>query len=174
MGAFILTVFTLLQHRYSLHARKMSVQHSGLPQDRTVLILLASPVCAKLNWAFRSLTGDLPLANGEKTTVRDAIRDISSQNRRELKSEWTAFVCKYTPSLPARPFSIQARTACHPANIYNHETGLTPPPHGSEPIVMESTAVSLDPRFSACLAHPSESSSQTRVKLDQLTSQSSR
>jgi len=158
LGAFILTVFTLLQHRYCLHARKMSVQQCGIPQDRTVLVLLASPVCAEPNWAFRSLKGDLPLNNGEKTTVLDAIEDISYHNSRKLKNGRTAFVCKYTPSLPSRPFSSQARTACLSANIYNHETGLPPPRHESEPIVMESTAVSLYPSFSPCLVHPSESS----------------
>ena len=155
LGAFILSVFTLLQHRYCLHAKKLSAQECGIPQDRTVLVLLASPVCGEPDWAFKSLTGDVALDNGERTTVREAIEDLAFQNSRELQSGRTAFVCKYTPSLPPRPFSVQARAACLRANIYNHQTGLTPPPQESEPVVMDSAAISLDPGFSSCLAHPS-------------------
>lgn len=168
VGAFILTVFALLQHRYCLHARRVSVQECGLPQDRTVLILLASPVCAEPNWAFRSLTRDLSVSNGEKVTVKDALEDISYHNPRRLENGETAFVCKYTPSLPARPFSIQARTACERADLYNHETGLAPPPHESGHILMDSTAVDLDPRFSACLTHPGEPSSPKVCRPGQL------
>lgn len=152
VGTLIRTVFTLLRHRYSVHLRKLSVQKCGVPQDRNVIVLLASPICAEPHWAFESLAEDRPLNKAQSLTIGDAIEDLSFNNSRPLEPGETAFVCKYTPNLPLRPFAISARTASPAAILYNHKTGLLR--QGSEPMTMDATATSLDPRTTASWTHP--------------------
>lgn len=155
LGALIRTMFTLLQHRYSVHLRKLNVKDYGIPQDRSIIVLLASPVCAEPKWAFKiNSAGDRMADDAQSITIGDAIEDLSFKNPRKLEDGATAFVCKYTPNLHPQPFAIAARTASPAALVYNHRTGF--PNQGSESITMTSIASSLNLTANAHPAHPGQ------------------
>ncbi|OAP54876.1 hypothetical protein AYL99_10576 [Fonsecaea erecta] len=96
VSRFLATIINLLEHRRSVHMRLCHLQAYGLPQARSVLLLVASPFCAPLPWYLHwpSLRTPPPI------TLRDLIADLDFDNSRMGAEQERAFVC--SPPLEGR------------------------------------------------------------------------
>ncbi|KAL2010662.1 hypothetical protein VTN00DRAFT_6469 [Thermoascus crustaceus] len=121
---------TILESRHSVHIKKVPVSSNGLPQDRTIIILLTMPICAAPQWrqAFAQ--------EEQNVTVGDRIRDLGFKKPRDDESgnTATALVCGHGS-----------------ANIYNNQTGRLASTH--KPINMDSS-VTVGNYGQPPLSHP--------------------
>ncbi|OCL12388.1 hypothetical protein AOQ84DRAFT_373147 [Glonium stellatum] len=128
------SIMKILERRYSVHLKMSSFSEHNIPQSRTVIILLASPICADPHWdLYWPPEANLSQASPE-TTVRHKIRDLFSQNSRMKLDGKPCFVCNYQPVMEYDPLGC----------IYNHGTGQKFAQ--MEPIELETANSSLDYR----------------------------
>ncbi|KAK5573048.1 hypothetical protein LTR43_001707 [Exophiala xenobiotica] len=80
MTDFSSTVIQLLERKMSVHIKLIHFKDYGLPQDRSVLTVVAAPFCGELPWApFCAPDGIQP-----ETNVANMLRDLSFENPRKF------------------------------------------------------------------------------------------
>ncbi|OQV05976.1 hypothetical protein CLAIMM_10624 [Cladophialophora immunda] len=131
---FLATIINLLKHRRSVHIRLCRLQEHGLPQERSILLVVASPFCAPLPWYLH--WPSLPRKE-QPITLRDLIVDLDFDNPRLGSGSKRAFVC--SPPLDAA-HPDQRRGPCLD-HVYNHQTGQHPPPSCRIPLHWDTDAV---------------------------------
>jgi hypothetical protein len=143
ISRFSTSIFKLLEQRLSVHIRLSSLQDHGIPQERSTLIVVASPFCASLPWHF-----DWPVTRPRPSVkVKDLIGDLAFENPRATRGAKGGFVC----SVPSDQGNGRTQY------IYNHQTGRSAP-LGETPIDMSANAISVSCNSPKFLVHPSKSS----------------
>lgn len=135
MGA----IFGLLRKRYCVHLRLISFPEHGIPQDRKVFVLLASPVCGPAPWANPTTT--------TAATVGSLIEDLAFKNPSVKRDGTTSFSCTV-------PAAVGWETQSGQRIIYNHQTGLHTP--NSIPLDLNSSAMQNLFFSRAPFSHPSK------------------
>lgn len=125
------TMLNLLEHRLSLHVKLCRLQELGLPQERSILIVVASPFCAPLPWCLHWPPLRPP------STLRDLIADLAFDNPRTGAGPQRAFVC--SPSLDT--LHEGGRADASPRNVYNHQTGRQPSSSWKVPLQWDTDAI---------------------------------
>jgi hypothetical protein len=149
IGRFSTSIFKLLEQRLSVHIRLSSLQDHGIPQERSTLIVVASPFCASLPWHFDwPITGPRP-----SVKVKDLIGDLAFENPRATQGAKGGFVC----SVPAQKNPASDEGNGRTQYIYNHQTGRSTP-LGETPVDMSANAISVSCNSPKSLVHPSKSS----------------
>lgn len=112
-GQLAATIFSLLKQKRSVHLKLCSFQQYGLPQDRTVLCLVASPMRLPIAWTNDQI---------QRRTLREKIGDLAFVNPRLAHHPQTGFVCPLgeAPGVHSTE-DVQATTEVK--LIYNHLTG---------------------------------------------------
>lgn len=105
------SILRLLKKRMSVHLRPISLREHGLPQDRTILTLIASPYCAKLPWDLDKANSELLPAQNTVVTMQDVIGDLAFENSRIPTRTRTGLVCRSLHQLGGGYI------------VYNHYTG---------------------------------------------------
>lgn len=100
------TILQLLEKKMSVHLRLVPLRDLGLPQSRSILVVMASPFCDNLSNTGRHAT------DGQRLDVVELLQDLSLENPRTIQGGDVGFVC----SLPGQP-----------GYIFNHNTGQRPP-----------------------------------------------
>ena len=144
IARFAKAILSLLEARLSVHLKLCKFQDHGIPQDKTILLLIASPLYAPLP--------ALPLSRrntsqGPQTTLNDMIADLSIVNSRASVEPERGFV--FQVQQPNEPFLPQRSRK----NIFNHQTGRRPG-EGAIVIDMNSTALALPSQLPLNLIHP--------------------
>jgi hypothetical protein len=136
------SIFKLLEQRLSVHLKLSPLQDYGIRQSRSILTLVASPVCASLPWQHEGpINGPRPSAK-----VEDIISDLAFVNPRARQSYGCRLVCN-SPNSPATNMPIKA--------VYNHQTGRSPL-FGVEPANLDLDVIALSRNSTETLVHPSE------------------
>jgi hypothetical protein len=149
IGRFSTSIFKLLEQRLSVHVRISSLQDHGIPQERSTLIVVASPFCASLPWRFDwPVTGRRP-----SVKVEDLIGDLAFENPRATQGGKGGFVC----SVPAQNRPTIDEENGRTQYVYNHQTGRLAP-LGQTPIDMSANTISMSCNSPKSLVHPSKSS----------------
>jgi site-specific DNA-cytosine methylase len=107
------TILGLLKIRYSVHMKIVQVKQFGLPQERNILIIVASPICAPLPWKDERYTVQATDVVG----LSELIADLNFGNERMVNKECSGFVC----SPPQDDRRAGSSSLVH---IYNHYTGI--------------------------------------------------
>lgn len=110
-------ILNQLEHRLSVHVKLCRLQEYGLPLERSVLIMIASPFCAPLPWCLHSPATP---RIGSSTTLQDLIADLAFENPHAGLGSQPAFVC--SPQLHIHQGDAQPGN--YSSHIYNHQTGL--------------------------------------------------
>lgn len=88
IGRFSTSIFKLLEQRLSVHIKLSPLQDHGIPQDRSTLIVVASPFCASLPWDLNwPVTGPR-----SPVKIKDFIEDLASENPRATQGAKGGFV----------------------------------------------------------------------------------
>ncbi|OAG35296.1 hypothetical protein AYO21_10498 [Fonsecaea monophora] len=107
---FLATIVNFLKHRRSVHMRLCRLKEHGLPQERNVLLLVASPFCAPLPWYLHWPASS---SRPETITLRDLIGDLDFDNSRTGAGPDRAFhspAIPYPGSIPdGKTFSLYGR-----------------------------------------------------------------
>lgn len=127
-------IFQLLERRYAVHLRLLSLPEHDIPQDRKVLVLLASPVCITAPW------GDARTRAPSKPTVGSLIGDLAVNNPHVNRDRRTSFAFQPTGGTN----SIR----------HNHQTGHQQA--SSRPVILDTDAVQGFLPEKPPLAHPSK------------------
>jgi hypothetical protein len=154
IGRFLTSIFKLLEQRLSVHMKLSPLQDHGIPQERSTLIVVASPFCASMPWHFDwPVTGPRP-----SVKIKDLIGDLAFENPRATQGAKGGFVC----SVPAQnnPDSDEGNRSTK--YIYNHQTGRSAP-LGKTPIDMNANANSVSCNSPKSLVHPSKSSMNSLI-----------
>lgn len=108
LPAFIQTIHSILDKRYSVHIQKVELPECGILVDKAFIVILASPICAGPGWDWKH-------AETQKT-IQDVICDLAFQNpRRDIDSS-------------AQKHSLQCkRPSTTNQTVYNHNTGQSVP-----------------------------------------------
>ncbi|KIW70371.1 hypothetical protein PV04_02645 [Phialophora macrospora] len=114
ISRFSETILGLLQMRYSVHMKLVQVKSFGLPQERNILIIVASPICAPLPWKDEKYT----IQPTDVVDLGELIADLSFENDRRVEEERSGFVCSQ-PQDDRRP---RISSLVH---VYNHYTGIS-------------------------------------------------
>jgi hypothetical protein len=135
----------LLEQRLSVHMKLSPLQDNRLPQDRSVLIVVASPSCASLPWNF-----DCPIASPQPSIkISDIIGGLAFENPRATEGANRGFVC-------TRPLPYSADEGNRSVTyIYNHQTV-----HGEIPLKMDANTICAPcngPNGPKPWVHPSKS-----------------
>ena len=130
----LVAILSLLEHRLSVHVKVCNLQEHGLPQGRSILIIIASPFCAPLPWALQSPSVPSPRPS---TTLRDLIVDLAFENPRAGLGQQRAFVC----SQPLEMHHGDVQGESHLGHIYNHQTGQGLTFSGRIPLAWETDAL---------------------------------
>jgi len=140
---FAKAILSLLEARLSVQLKLCKFQDHGIPQDKTILLLFASPLYPPLPALplWRRNTGQ-----GPQTTLNDMIADLSLVNSRASVEPERGFV--FQVQQPNEPLPQRSRK-----NIFNHQTGR-PPGEGAIVIDMNSTALALPSQLPLNLIHP--------------------
>lgn len=110
LGKCVSTILGLLGKRMSVHLKLTPLSDYGIPQQRSILTIIASPFRAPLPWGVdRPDRGPQP-----SLKVADVIGDLVFDNPRALPQCKTGFVC----SPPT-----QGEHASLGRYVYNHITG---------------------------------------------------
>ncbi|EXJ87168.1 hypothetical protein A1O3_04127 [Capronia epimyces CBS 606.96] len=118
------SILNLLEKRMSVHVRLTPLKEHGLPQDRKILTMIASPYCTELPWN----ADNIELAAGNtRSTVEDAIGDLGFPNPRVPSHTRSGFVCRSPSQMGDN-------------RVYNHYTGQVLEA-GQEPIVVEADTI---------------------------------
>ncbi|KAJ9616490.1 hypothetical protein H2200_000209 [Cladophialophora chaetospira] len=99
------TLLGLLKLRLSVHLKLVQVRDYGLPQERTLLVIVASPVCAAL--PRKDARNNVAPTNDK--SLGALIEDLAFKNSRLADGSSNGFVC----SAPGSP-----------EHVYNHYTGI--------------------------------------------------
>ena len=109
---FSAAVFELLERNYSVHLKLTTLQQHGIPQDRSILLMVAAPPSASLPWQ-----SNWPLSDSQLSCkVKDLIGNIAFDNPRASTETKGGFVC----SIPASDGSNEASTHNGARLLYNH------------------------------------------------------
>ncbi|KAJ9495511.1 hypothetical protein H2202_009051 [Exophiala xenobiotica] len=143
MKDFSSTIVRLLERKMSVHIKLIHLKDYGLPQDQSVLTVVAAPFCGELPWeTFCAPDGLQP-----ETNVADMLRDLCFGNPRKLHGNGVGFIC----SAPREQDSDQSDNRAK--YVYNHMTGLQPSVDDSSPVgVGSSLTLHSGPKF---WTHPS-------------------
>jgi hypothetical protein len=114
VSRFSETILGLLKMRFSVHMRLVQVKDYGLPQERNLLAIVASPLCAGLPWKPDRYTVQPPNA----VDLGDLIADLTFKNSRMANENCTGFVCS-----PPEDNAGGVRTSTL-RHVYNHYTGI--------------------------------------------------
>ena len=148
IGRFTKSIFKLLERRFSVHIRLYSLQDHGLSQERSTILVVASPFCAALPWSIgQPINGPRPWVE-----VKGLIGDLAFENPRATQGAKGGFVC----SVPAQNKPVSDEGNGRPLYIYNHQTGRSAP-LGEDPIDMSANAIPLYYDSPKSLVHPSKS-----------------
>ena len=130
IGRISATLLRLLEQRLSVHMKLSPLRDQGLPQKRSVLIVVASPSCASLPWNF-----DWPIASPQPSIkINDIIGDLAFENPRATEGANRGFVCTRTLQYSADEGNRSVKY------IYNHQTGHRAPP-GGIPLEMDANTI---------------------------------
>lgn len=147
IGRFSTSIIKLLEQRLSVHIRLSSLQDHGIPQERSTLIVVASPFCASLPWhSVWPVTGARPSVN-----VKHLLGDLAFENPRANQGVRGGFVC----SIPTQNNLASDEGNRRTQYVYNHQTGR-PAPLGEIPIDMNANAISVSWNSPKALVHPSK------------------
>lgn len=147
VGRFSATVFKLLECNYAVYLRLTTLQQHGLPQDKSILVMVAAPPSTSLPWQLNWPLPDLQLSR----KVKDLIGDITFDNPRACSETKGGFVC----SIPASDDSNGALTHNGVRLLYNHQTGRASKT-GKASLDMDANTVGLGPYGAMTLLHPSK------------------
>jgi hypothetical protein len=148
IGRFSTSVIKFLEQRLSVHIKLSPLQDHGIPQERSVLVVVASPSCASLPW-----DSDWPVTSQEPSiTIKDLIGDLAFENPRLTQIANNGFVCSGPAQSNLAPDESNGSTRY----IYNHRTGRLPPP-GKIPIDMDANAIQMSRNGPEDWIHPSKS-----------------
>ncbi|KIX97808.1 uncharacterized protein Z520_06586 [Fonsecaea multimorphosa CBS 102226] len=121
------TITKLLKHRRSVHMKLCHLREHGLPQARSILLVVASPFCAPLPWCLHWAPFPSVL---QSITLRDLIVDLDFDNCRTGAGPERAFVC----SPPLEGTHEDRSSDAGPSHVYNHQTGQQVPPSWKVPL----------------------------------------
>lgn len=134
-------ILILLENRYSVHLQKIWLPDHGIPQNRTIVVLLASSL-----WAAVPLGIDKHISESDSCkkskTVRHMIGDLSFRNTRTDRDSKTSSASKHS--------NAECGLRKH---IHNHQTRRQPCHH--HPIDLDSTATTFTHQRATCFTHPS-------------------
>lgn len=112
---FSTSLLTLLTKRMSVHLRLTPLKEHGLPQDRSIITIIASPQCTPLAWS-----SDWPETSPQPPVcLNDVLEDLAFHNPQAMDSDGSGFVC----SSPGPQPETESRRSRY---IYNHVTGQNP------------------------------------------------
>jgi hypothetical protein len=116
MTEFSSTIIQLLERKMSVHIKLIHLKDYGLPQDRSVLTVVAAPFCGELPWEpFCAPDGIQP-----ETNVANMLRDLSFENPRNVLGNGVGFICSAPSEQESDEPNNQAKY------VYNHMTGQEP------------------------------------------------
>ncbi|EXJ59497.1 uncharacterized protein A1O5_12122 [Cladophialophora psammophila CBS 110553] len=127
IARFSKTLLGLLQMRFSVHLTLLRLKNYGLPQERSILAIVASPFCAPLPWKFDRYAD-------EPATIGGLIVDLAFKNPRMENKSNTGFVCLHPNA--GGPRGEMSRLD----HVYNHYTGIRVGP-GAESISMDGDTI---------------------------------
>jgi hypothetical protein len=107
-------VLQLLERRMSVHLRLTTLQERDLPQDRSILTLIACPLGGSLAW-YKGWPDNYVQRGGE---IDDVVGDLTFENPRVQQGTNAGFVC----ALPDHDL-VDGETRSF-RGIANHQTGL--------------------------------------------------
>ena len=144
-------ILSLLQRRLSVHLKLTTTREYGLPQNRSLLTLIASPFCASFSWQEDRPESEMSY----ESRLEDAIGDLAFLNLRSNESGSTGLVCS-PPTLDETEIGAHVKRY-----IYNHETGKR------AAVTTEGVSVSADSvldlaRGSQAWIHPGKSTKLPR------------
>jgi hypothetical protein len=143
---FSATIFQLLESNYSVHLRLTTLHEHALPQEKSILVMVAAPSSASLPWQQNWSPPDPQLS----LKLNDFIGDIAFDNPRASMETTRGFVC----SIPGSNSSDDLRQ--NRANLlYNHQTGRSSNT-GKNLLDMNANTVTLAPDGALALLHPSQ------------------
>lgn len=145
IGEYMKAVLAILEQGYSVHMKKISVNDHNIPQNRTVMLLVAAPPCTGPQWNEPLLSSD---PTRQTLKVRDVISDISFRNPRADGGATKGFVCGHNHPVPRSPVS----EAGHHRNLYNHQIGCKT--EATTPIDLDTRSLKLNAWNSCPLQRP--------------------
>ncbi|OAL28960.1 hypothetical protein AYO22_02396 [Fonsecaea multimorphosa] len=125
------TLFRLVEMGFSVHSTLIALTEYGVPQERSILAVIASPFGVPLSWKFDQYAAGSPLP----ATIGNLIGDLNFKNPRIGNASNTGFVCKPPPISGS---DAGTSTLDH---VYNHYTGICAAP-GAQTISMDSQTLS--------------------------------
>ncbi len=128
VSRFSETISRLLKMRFSVHLKIIHVGDYGLPQDRNLLVLVASPICAQLPWKF----GQHTVPPCDAVDLGRLIADLTFGNSRVANDDRIGLVC----SRPGGALASEGTSMS--TRVYNHYTGLQIA-EGGQPVQVEET-----------------------------------
>ncbi|KIW81369.1 hypothetical protein Z517_04394 [Fonsecaea pedrosoi CBS 271.37] len=111
---FSSTRLGLLERGFAVHSMVISLRDYGLPQERSILAVVASPFGVPLSWKFDRYT----TRSEQPSTIGSLIEDLAFKNPRVGTDSNTGFVC-VRPAVEGS--EAEASTVSH---VYNHYTGI--------------------------------------------------
>ncbi|OQV00919.1 hypothetical protein CLAIMM_06354 [Cladophialophora immunda] len=123
---FSKTLLKLLEAGFSVHSTLISLRDYGLPQERSILAIIASPFGVPLPWKFEHYVTGAQVP----TTIGSLIGDLAFENPRMGTQSNTGFVC-----LPPTLHGPEAEMSTL-GHVYNHYTGI--------PVASDAQSVSMD------------------------------
>jgi site-specific DNA-cytosine methylase len=164
IGRFSAIVFDLLERNYSVHLRLTNLQEHGLPQDKSILVMVAAPASTSLAWHLNWALPDSQLP----CKVKDFIGDIVFGNPRASTETKDGFVCSYPA--PNNNYGVPNHNG--ESLLYNHQTGRVSETEMAS-LDMDAHTVTLDPYRAMPLVHPGKTvRSPFRLQLTLRLSQS--
>ena len=110
---FRFRIFDLLERRMSVHLNLQSAKDYGLPQERSILTVVASSVCAPFHWPTGAPDHELV----SQPNLMDTIGDLAFSNLRITDDTDVGLICS-PPSL-----DVEGASETLPRYVYNHCTG---------------------------------------------------
>ncbi|OCT50090.1 hypothetical protein CLCR_06541 [Cladophialophora carrionii] len=114
MSRFSETILRLMKLRYSVHMKIVQVRQYGLPQERSILVIVASPICAPLPWNDERYT----VQSTDVATLGELLADLNFGNDRMANKECSGFVC-------SPPQDNERTGSSSLVHVYNHYTGIS-------------------------------------------------
>ncbi|OAL39774.1 hypothetical protein AYO20_00686 [Fonsecaea nubica] len=114
VARFARTRLRLLERGFAVHSMLISLRDYGLPQERSILAVVASLFGVPLSWKFDRYT----TRSEQPSTIGSLIEDLAFKNPRVRTESNTGFVC-----LPPAVQGSEGETSTV-GHVYNHYTGI--------------------------------------------------
>ena len=145
IGRLLSCIQRLTRQRFSVHLRDLRLQDYGIPQERDVVVLIASPLGVAIPWR----SNEASVARTGTLCVWDMIKDLASTNPRTSPNGAGSFI---GPDFALQTELNPVRDGKRGSLIHNHDTGRRLSP-GVTSLDKSAKVVRLTPTM--LLPHPS-------------------